>query len=110
MRPKVIYRRVMLWLLAAMPIIMTLCSCETLSSITPHISIGNVQADCVLADELQRTETVTPLPEDHPIGLGEQWQLLKSHLVEEKGIADRSNDKTAFVNKNCRGAANGAVK
>ncbi len=84
--------------------------CASLQSLIPNISIGSVQADCILADELQKPEVVTPLPEDHQILLPEQWTLLKDHLVEEKGIADRSNDKTAFVNKNCRGTSNGTVK
>jgi hypothetical protein len=70
---------------------------------TPTIVAGDPQADCNLAPDLQEVETVTALPEDHVIPLPELRQLLKGHMLHEKQIADRSNDKTDFVNAQCRG-------
>lgn len=62
-------------------------------------------ADCNLPEKLQAKEAVTPLPTDHDLTSAEQQQLIKDHLLHEKQVADRSNDKTDFVNANCRPGA-----
>lgn len=59
-------------------------------------------ADCDLPDADQQVETVTPLPEDHDLPVGEVWDILRAHALNEKQVVDRSNDKTTFVNANCR--------
>jgi len=70
---------------------------------TPTVTAAEPTPDCNLAPDLVQLEVVTPLPEDHVIKIPELRALLKSHMLHEKQIADRSNDKTAFVNNNCRG-------
>lgn len=94
--------------LAVVVLAVALSGCSTVQSILPIVPTAH--ADCVLADELQRQESVTPIPEDHDLTLQETWDVLRSRLIEAKSIADRSNDKTNFVNKNCAGAGDGAVK
>jgi hypothetical protein len=64
--------------------------------------------DCNLAPDLQQVETVTALPEDHVVPIPELRLILADHLKHEKQLADRSNDKTTFVNANCRGHQDGS--
>lgn len=78
-----------------------LCLCFVAACTTVPVG-STAAADCDLPDLLQLPESVTPLPEDHPLSLQEVWDALKDHMFHENQIANRSNDKTKFVAEHCR--------
>lgn len=78
-----------------------LCACFLAACGTTQVG-STAAADCDLPDALQAPETVAPLPEDHDLSPNEVWNALKDHMFHENEIANRSNDKTKFVNDHCR--------